>query len=227
MSQAKKRFQKTIAKTVSLDYLLYLPKDYDADPEKKWPLMLFLHGAGERGEDLELLKHHGPPRLLEEGKELPFIVASPQCPANSWWNLHVEELGLLLDALEEEYRVDKSRVYLTGLSMGAYGSWHLATIFPKRFAAVVPICGAGLQFFGFPTRVHALRDVPLWVFHGAKDEVVPLRESEILVEELRKVGGNVRFTVYPEAGHDSWTETYANPELYTWLLEQRLPNDRL
>ncbi len=225
MGQTKERFEKTVQKVVSLDYLLYLPPDYEADSDKKWPLMLFLHGAGERGADLELVKRHGPPKLVEEGKDFPFIVASPQCPANSWWNLHVEELGLLLDELEQELRVDRSRIYLTGLSMGAYGSWHLATLMPKRFAAVVPICGGGLHFFGFPARVQVLRDVPIWVFHGAKDEVVPLRESELLVEELRKVGGNVQFTIYPEAGHDAWTETYANPKLYQWLLEQRLPTE--
>jgi len=226
MSQVKKRFERTVQKTVALDYLLYLPPGYGQDEQKQWPLLLFLHGAGERGNDLDLVKRHGPPRLIAEGKEFPFIVVSPQCPQNSWWNLHVEDLALLLDELESQYRVDRNRIYLTGLSMGGYGSWHLAVESPGRFAAVVPICGAGLPFFGFPARVQALRDVPIWVFHGAKDEVVPLRESEILVEELRKVGGNVRFTVYPDAGHDSWTETYANPELYEWLLEQSLPRNR-
>ena len=224
MAQARMCFQKTVEKSITLDYLLYLPKDYDQDPEKEWPLLLFLHGAGERGSDLGLVKRNGPPRLVEEGMELPFIVVSPQCPANSWWNLHVEDLALLLDELQVRYRVDQTRIYLTGLSMGGYGSWHLAAEFPERFAAVVPICGAGLHFFGFPARVQVLRDVPIWVFHGAKDEVVPLRESEILVNELRKVGGRVLFTVYPEAGHDAWTETYADPKLYTWLLEQRLPS---
>lgn len=218
-----KSFRKVVEKEVALDYLLYLPPEYDHDEQKNWPLVLFLHGAGERGSDLEVLKKHGPPRLIAEGKQLPFIVVAPQCPVDSWWNLHVESLDLLLDELEAQYRVDKRRIYLTGLSMGGYGSWHLAAHNPTRFAAVVPICGGGLRFFGFPERVRVLKDVPIWVFHGAKDEVVPLKESEILVEELRKVGGNVRFTVYPEADHDSWTETYANPELYEWLLAQRLP----
>lgn len=223
MQEKVKQFRKVIEKVVTLDYLLYLPPGYDDDPHKEWPLLLFLHGAGERGSDLELVKRHGPPKLIAEGEEFPFIVVSPQCPENSWWNFHVEGLGLLLDELENEYRVDKKRVYLTGLSMGGYGSWHLAALNPERFAAVVPICGGGLHYFGFPKRVQVLKDVPVWVFHGAQDEVVPLKESEILVEELRKVGGNVSFTVYEEAGHDAWTETYSNPQLYAWLLEKHLP----
>jgi predicted peptidase len=197
---------------VTMDYLLYLPKDYkDKD---SWPLMLFLHGAGERGSDLELVKTHGPPKLIEQGKEFPFIVVSPQCATRRFWQ--PLELSALLDEICEEYHVDQDRIYVTGLSMGGFGTWALATYQPDRFAAIVPICGGGE-----PRRARNIAHLPTWVFHGAKDEAVPLELSEAMVEALKRAGGNVKFTVYPEADHDSWTQAYDTPELYEWLLEQK------
>lgn len=197
---------------VTMDYLLYLPKDY-AEKES-WPLMLFLHGAGERGNDLERVKVHGPPKLMAAGKEFPMIVVSPQCPSNHWWR--PDELNALLDEIVEKYKVDQDRIYVTGLSMGGFGTWALAAYAPERFAALVPICGGGEAF-----ATRRISHVPVWVFHGAKDSVVPLSASETMVEAMRKAKGNVKFTVYPDADHDSWTETYNNPDLYTWLLEQK------
>lgn len=196
-----------------LPYLLYLPRGYH-EGVGTWPLMLFLHGAGERGDDLEQVKKHGPPRIVEECDDFPFIVVSPQCPADEWWDSRV--LIQLLEQLIEDHRVDEDRVYLTGLSMGGYGTWDLATRHPARFAAVVPICGGGT-----PHRVSRLKDVPAWVFHGAKDGVVGIGESQRMVDALEACGGTVRFTVYPEAQHDSWTQTYADPGLYEWLLSCR------
>ena len=201
-----------------VDYLLYLPKSYPKS-RKRWPLMLFLHGAGERGNDLEKVKMHGPPKLIaQEGKEFPFIIVSPQCPAGGWWSndLQIAALNALLDDVVARYRVDADRIYVTGLSMGGFGTWRLACDYPGRFAAIAPICGGG-----DPARVERIKHLPVWVFHGAKDETVPLRASEAMVDALKKAGGNVRFTVYPEAGHDSWTETYNNTELYEWLLKQK------
>ncbi len=200
--------------TVELDYLLYLPEGYDQKDD--WPLLLFLHGAGERGHDLQLVKKHGPPKLIDEGKEFPFIVVSPQCPLGSWWSTKPLELTALLDEIVAKHKVDKERIYLTGLSMGGFGTWTLAAYTPNRFAAIMPICGGGETLL---TRV--LGHVPTWVFHGAKDPVVPLKRSEDMVEALKRVNKNVKFTVYPEALHDSWTETYNNPEVYQWLLEQK------
>ena len=197
---------------VELNYLLYLPQDYDQ--KESWPLLLFLHGAGERGDDLDLVKKHGPPKLIEAGKEFPFIVVSPQCPGNRRWEAF--ELAALLDEITEKYKVDQDRIYVTGLSMGGFGTWSLFAHQPKRFAALVPICGGGE-----PIIAKLFRPIPVWVFHGAKDTAVPLERSEKMVEAMKQAGGNVRFTVYPEAGHDSWTETYANPELYEWLLQQK------
>ena len=122
----------------------------------------------------------------------------------------------MLDEIVEKYKIDRDRIYVTGQSMGGFGTWSLAAYQPHRFAALVPICGGGKPF---EARLYA--HVPVWVFHGAKDKAVPIREAEEMVEALKKNGGNVKFTVYPEAGHDAWTETYANPELYKWLLQQK------
>jgi predicted peptidase len=200
-----------------LDYLLFLPEDYGADPHKKWPLLLFLHGLGETGDDLEMLKMHGIPKVVEEWDDFPFITVSPQCPYRSCWMSEADTLNALLDDVVETYAVDAERVYLTGLSMGGYGTWHLATQYPDRFAAVVPIAGGG-----DPDQVCALKDVPIWAFHGAKDDVVYPEESKKMVNALEACGGNVQFTLYPDAYHNSWTQTYENPELYQWLLKHSL-----
>ncbi|NCO40294.1 MAG: hypothetical protein AUJ96_29865 [Armatimonadetes bacterium CG2_30_66_41] len=211
--QSANAFEKTITKVVSANYLLYLPEGYE-DTDEKWPLLLFLHGAGERGGDLEKVKLHGPVKLVEQGKGLPFVVVSPQCPENRWWD--VESLDALLDQIVATYRIDEDRVYRTGLSMGGFGTWALAIARPNRFAALAPICGGGA-----PRLTRHLAHIPAWVFHGAKAEVVPLSESQNMVEALKSFGGDVRLTVYPEAGHDSWTAAYDNPDLYAWFLSHR------
>jgi predicted peptidase len=196
---------------LSLRYLLYLPESYEEDKARRWPLILFLHGAGERGTNIELVRGIGLAKVVDQRPDFPFIVLSPQCPRNDYWS--PGPLATLLDHIEATQRVDPDRVYVTGLSMGGYGTWEMAIAYPQRFAAIAPICGGG-----DPDRVCAIASVPVWAFHGAKDDVVPIRESEKMVAALRECGGNVRFTVYPDAGHDSWTPTYANPELYSWFL---------
>lgn len=216
MKQEPLRFRQEVVRHVEMPYLLALPTDYGAS-EGPWPLLMFLHGAGERGDDVEIVKRNGPPRLIAKGQELPFIVVSPQCSTREYWPQKVDELSALLDHIIDTYYVDARRVYLTGISMGGYGTWHLAAAEPERFAALVPICG------GFGQAVHhvcALKDIPIWVFHGARDDVVPVTESERLVKALVECGGNVRFTIYPEAGHDSWTQTYNDPTVFEWLLKQ-------
>jgi predicted peptidase len=197
---------------ITMNYLIYLPKDYDE--KQSWPLLLFLHGAGERGDDLELVKVHGPPKLIAQGKEFPFIVVSPQCPADGHWQ--PVKLAALLDEICEKHKVDQDRIYVTGLSMGGFGTWALAAYQPDRLAAIVPICGGG-QWFWARNMAH----LPTWVFHGAKDEAVALSQSEEMVDALKKAGAEPKFTIYPEVAHDSWTETYNNPEVYEWLLAQR------
>lgn len=212
--QHEHTFEAEIVKTVRLGYLLYLPKDYGTVPQKKLPLILFLHGMGERGNNLERVKVHGIPKIVEQKDDFPFIAVSPQCPGRSFWTMELEALNALLDEIIETYAVDTNRIYLTGLSMGGFGSWSLAIKYPDRFAAIAPVCGGGE-----PEKVSVLKDIPVWVFHGGKDQTVPLKRSEEMVDALKACGGNVKFTVYPDAGHDSWTETYDNPELYKWFLK--------
>ncbi|MBN1796544.1 MAG: prolyl oligopeptidase family serine peptidase [Sedimentisphaerales bacterium] len=215
-SQVSKHFEKKKVETIMMDYLLYLPEDYGKS-EQKWPLMIFLHGAGERGSELEKVKVHGPPKLIEQGREFEFVIISPQCPQDLWWPEKMEEIIALLDEIESKYDIDTDRVYMTGLSMGGFGTWAVASKYSERFAAIAPICG-GIE----PLFAEKFKALPIWAFHGAKDQVVPLSNSARIVEEIKKVGGNAKLTVYPEAGHDSWTVTYENPQLYEWFLEHRI-----
>lgn len=198
---------------IEMNYLMYLPQGYEADTIKTWPLMVFLHGAGETGTDVEKIKLHGPPKLIEEGHQFPFIIASLQTPTYGW---KAENVMDLLMNLLKSYRVDNERIYLTGLSMGGYGTWDIAQKYPEMFAAIIPICGGGDT-----SAIWTLRYTPVWCFHGAKDDVVPIYRSEEMVDALKGYNENVKFTVYPEAGHDSWTETYNNNEIYNWLLSHR------
>ena len=215
MTQKAHEFAAEVTRKVRLGYLVHLPAGYGKDPQKKWPLIFFLHGRGERGDDLELLKKHGIAKVVEQREDFPFIAVSPQCPTTSMWVVEVDALNALLDEVLSKYNVDEDRVYLTGLSMGGSGSWHLVAAHPDRFAAVAPICGG----YGDPLAAPLLKDVPIWVFHGARDTTVLLSRSQGMVDALKAVGGNVRFTVYPDAEHDSWTQTYDNPELYEWFLQ--------
>lgn len=204
---------------LTLDYLIYLPDGY-GHLQKDWPLMVFLHGAGERGDDLDKVKLHGPPKLVGQGRSLPFIIVSPQCPEIEWWPNLSQHVNALIDEMVETYDVDEDRIYLTGLSMGGYGTWTIAAIYPQRFAAIAPVCGGGSPFDAFK-----LKDLPIRAFHGAKDPVVPLQRSQEMVEAINRIGGNAQLTVYPEAEHDSWTETYNNDKFYEWLLSHSRTQD--
>lgn len=212
--QTEQKFSGKVTRDVSLGYQLYIPENYVSTDPSPWPLVLFLHGSGERGNDLSKVAVHGPARLAKEGKAFPFILVSPQCPDGQWWN--AEDLMALLKDIQSKYRVDENRIYITGLSMGGYGTWDLISKYPGVFAAAVPVCGGG-----DPRMVRFAVKTPVWAFHGEKDNVVNPQESKDLVDALLKAGGNAKLTLYPEAGHDSWTETYNNPEVYTWLLNQK------
>jgi predicted esterase len=196
------------------DFFVYLPPDYDKDPQKKWPLVLFLHGSGERGYDLNLLTRQGLPQEIEKGRNFPFIVVAPQVSPGEWWS--IPELDDLLDSLPSKYRIDPDRVYLTGLSMGGFATWAYLAAEPQRFAAAVPICGGG-----DPEDAARFKDMPIWVFHGGKDDAVPIQRSQEMVDALKKLGNDVKFTVYPDVDHFSWVPAYKYPELYKWLLEQK------
>lgn len=210
---------------IQIRYLQSLPPEYANDPTNAksgeghgWPLVLFLHGAGERGDDLEKLKLHGLPSLVASGKQFPFILISPQCPANGWWDPLV--LGRLLDGVEATLKVDVDRVYVTGLSMGGFGTWDLARWMPSRFAAIAPICGGGDAgtLWIFP----GMQKLPVWAFHGDKDKIVPLKRSQEMIDALRVLGNNeAKLTVYPGVGHNSWSKAYGDPALYAWLLSHK------
>ena len=208
--------RQTLGAAPAYRYLVNLPAGYDPnDADKRWPVLLFLHGSGERGDDLEKVKVHGPPKVAPTRPDFPFIVISPQCPANDRWL--PAELAALLDEVAAKYRTAADRVYLTGLSMGGYGTWSLAAEYPGRFAAIAPICGGG-----DPTDTARVRQIPAWVFHGGKDPVVPVERAHEMVDALKKTdAAEVKLTIYPDAGHDSWTVTYDNPELYAWLLAHK------
>jgi predicted peptidase len=216
-----KQFQFTKTEQFKVDYLLFLPKAYEAKAANRWPLILFLHGAGERGSDVWKVATHGPGKYARAHPDFPFILVSPQCPERQIWSKEV--LLRLLDEITAKYAVDTNRIYLTGLSMGGYGTWDLGLAYPEKFAAIVPICGGGQMISLLLSRhdkAAALKTLGVWAFHGGKDPVVPLAESQRMVDALKKDGlPDVKLTVYPEAGHDSWTETYNNPELYEWLLK--------
>jgi len=236
---------------VQINYLLSLPADYGKNPFKKWPMIVFLHGSGERGstlEELDLLKLHGPPRVIAEGPDLEtltdrFIVLSPQY--NTWyWSTKFDAMDTLLDDIQEAYAVDSRRIYLTGISMGGFGTWRYALRHPDRFAALAPFAGGWnyvveSTYVGYgqagvsivldtspPDNLCDLREVPSWVFHGAQDVGIPAKETaEILVKVLQACGGNVRYTLYPDKAHDVWTDAYADRALYDWFLEQRGPGN--
>jgi predicted peptidase len=227
-AQSVHAFTQSRTQTFAYRYLLALPSGYEGGGDTRWPLLLFLHGAGERGDDVWSVARHGPPKLLRSEGSTPagmflaanFIVVSPQCPKGAWWD--TESLLALLDEISSTHRVDSRRVYLAGLSMGGFGTWELGVSHPERFAAIVAICGGG----SFATVYQAnerkrqeLRTLAVWAFHGALDKSVPLGESQRMIDLLKNAGvTDVQLTVYPEANHDSWTVTFANPDLYRWLL---------
>ena len=226
--QHPQSFEKQV--TIKLDYLLYLPSDYGKDESKKWPLIVFLHGSGESGNDVQKVTKHGPPELLSNGTDLPlknFVVVSPQCPSSRvGWQPYM--LNPFLDEILAKYKVDPDHVYLTGLSMGGYGTWLWAEQNPGRFAAIAPMSGGGNANPRIVRR--SLSHMPVWNFHGEADPTVPISESEAMVEAVKKTGNqDVKFTRYPGVGHDCWSQAYGNAELYEWFLQhtrQPMPQGR-
>jgi len=206
--------QQTVEKyAIELEYLQYLPEGYEDDDTTLWPVLIFLHGVGEVGTDIEMIKIHGLPKLIEAGKQFPFIVLSPQARSRGW---NPEDLHIMMETAFKYLRVDPERIYLTGLSMGGFGTWATAIAYPDLFAAIIPICGGG-----DPAEAEKLKDMPVWCFHGDNDTVVPMALSENMVNALKEYNPEVKFTVYPGVGHDSWTTTYENEAIYNWLLQHK------
>lgn len=215
VSAQQSAYRVTLKPELELQYLLYLPDAYEKDGESEFPLLLFLHGGGESGNDLDKVKTHGPPSMIAEGHSFPFLVLTPQNPhSRKLWN--ETALITLLDKIEQEYRVDKTRIWIAGLSRGGYGAWRMAIQYPDRFAALVAICGETPDHYA-----RWLGQMPIWVFHGEKDRAISIKESNEMVAALRKNGNPVRYTKYPDTGHNAWDKAFTNPELYTWLLDQK------
>jgi predicted peptidase len=214
MAQIQTREKTKIVRKTTLNYLLWLPADYKKDKSKTFPVMIFLHGSGERGENLDLVKKNGPPSFVENRPDFPFILVSPQCPEGTWWEIGDQQV--MLEKLLDKYRIDRSRIYLTGLSMGGFGTWAWACKYPDQFAAIAPVCGGGDAIFA-----DKLKNVPVWAFHGEADPVVPVKLSVEMVEAVNANGGSAKITVYPGVGHDSWINAYNDQELYKWLLSNR------
>ena len=181
--------------------------------------IVFLHGASDRGDDINKVVNRGPHKFIEKNK-LPFIILSPQCEHGEYWE--TDKVMHLIDLAIEQHAIDTNRIYLTGLSMGGFGTWQIASHHPDRFAAIVPICGGGTPHMAFK-----LRNTPVWVFHGSKDTIIPILKSEEMVRSLKLEGNDAIFTVYPDTGHDAWTETYNKDELYNWFLKHELNSEKL
>jgi len=213
--ESAEHFETTINKRVTAKYLLIKPKDYSASEE--YPLLIFLHGRGEQGDDLEKVRIHGPFNKISE-LDIPVIIVAPQSPLDEWWD--VDTLEALTEELIGELNVDEDRVYLTGLSMGGAATWELGVRHPEWFAAIAPICG-----WSVPSKASRLKNVAVWAFHGRRDKVIPVQETINMINSINETNTDARLTIYPDAGHDSWTETYDNPELYKWLFSKRRVGD--
>jgi predicted peptidase len=206
--------------SVSYPYLRYLPESYGRQPARRWPLIIFLHGSGERGDDPSLLKRFALPQWLETQPDFPAVVVSPQCPADTRWQAYEAALEAFLLMTISSLAVVPTRIYLTGISMGGQGAWYWGARHPEHFAAILPICGRIPEGDDFPRAVCALKATPVWVFHGARDDRVPITHSDTLVATLHACGGDVRYTVLPEADHLCWDAVYPHPAWSAWLLAQ-------
>ena len=198
----------------ALHYLIFEPDPGLLPPDRKRPLVLFLHGSGERGDDLDKVKKHGPPARFMKDDGLPFVLVAPQCPEGVWWNAD-DVIGLLEEVIGK-HDIDPQRVHLTGLSMGGFGTWAILAKKPDLFASAVPICGGG-----DPGTAARFKDVPIWAFHGVDDDVVPVGKTRAMEEALRAAGArDLHATYYEGVGHDSWTRTYDNPAVYAWMMQR-------
>ena len=221
-----------------LRYLIQTPTAKIKKPKYGWPLLLFLHGYGECGNEIKKVKKHGPPKLIDRFELLAgCVIVSPQCQRNSWWRVDVLK-ALVNEVIALRGDIDQQRLYVTGLSMGGYGIWSYISHYPDYFAAAIPICGggnplnlpanrpprkAGIKNEFKPEGLKGAKGLPLWTFHGTQDRSVPIKETEMLVQILKDAGStHVRFTPYLGAGHvAAWEKAYENPEVWKWLFSKR------
>lgn len=200
----------------TLQYYLSYPPGYFEREDASYGILLFLHGGGEAGGDLDDLQKNGPPKMMAEGYPFPFLVLAPQNPhQKKWWD--IKAVNQLLDSIVANNRVDKNRVYLTGLSRGGSAAWEMAVQYPDKFAALAVVCGMA------PTPyAHWLeKKMPIWVFHGVEDQVIPVAESDNMVRKLVEMGYDVKYSRYENIGHNSWEKAYTTEELYQWMANQK------
>ena len=199
----------------TLDYVISYPDGYS--PDKTYPLLIHLHGAGTRGDNIDLIYDTavGPLGEVNRGHDLPFIIAAPQCRGKMWFEIS-ETVLEFIDDVSARPDVDRSRIYMCGISMGGYACWYFAMFRSELLAAIMPVCGGGMPAFA-----SYLKDLPVWAHHGALDNVVDVNETLNMVKALRRLGSEVKLTIYPDRDHDCWTPTFANPEVYEWLLSHR------
>ncbi|MGC4039473.1 MAG: prolyl oligopeptidase family serine peptidase [Flavobacterium sp.] len=209
--EIKEKFSKKLTSEIEVGYVLQLPEKQ----KDKFPLIVFLHGSGERGTDLELVKSHSPFTYKSLIKQ-PVAILAPQCPENVWWD--TEALYQLILSVSNKYNIDKSRIYLTGLSMGGWGTWKLAEEHPELFAAIAPVCAPVDRTMVF--NIEKLKDMPVKIYHGAIDDVVPPVQSIEIYQELKKINKGAELILFSEDNHNSWDSTYSNPKFYEWLLAQ-------
>jgi predicted esterase/antitoxin component YwqK of YwqJK toxin-antitoxin module len=209
------------AKEVQYNYLLYLPKEYQDDPNKKWPLIVYLHGGSMRGNDLEKLKWYGLPKLIDEENDFPFIIVSPQCPEAKDWATD-KWFMIMMNDLSNKYRILKERIYLTGVCMGGAGVWYLCSKYPDIFAAAAPVAGF-TNYLNLPAKAERIKHIPFWIFHSENDKIVPIKESEDMLNALNKCKGNTRSSFTKEGGHNVKyvTDVYRNQDLYDWFMKYK------
>ena len=199
-----------------LRYLVRCPNGFDKNTQ--YPAIFFLHGAGSRGTDVQNLITNPFFQDIQKHRDFPFVIIAPLCTENTWFDLWERLMALVKQSASLPY-VDENRIYLMGASMGGYGTWQMAMSLPEYFAAMVPICGGGLFW-----NAARLVNIPVWAFHGAKDTVIPVEESQKMVDAVNASGGNAKLTIYPENDHNAWSDTYSNPEVFAWLLSHRNTN---
>jgi predicted peptidase len=216
INKSIKEFSTSPTLTVSLKYYIYFPDNY-YDSDTSFPMVLFLHGSGERGDDIRLVEEHGIPKMINNGHTFPFITVAPQCPKFQRWSepLYSKALIFLVEEIIRNNRVDIGRIYATGLSMGGYGTLSIAKERPDLFSAIVPVCG-GMDI----TNIENLKEIPIWLFHGDADEVVPVENSELIYDLLKPINPDIKITIYKGVDHNSWDRTYDNKKMYEWMLKQ-------
>ncbi|MCW3161035.1 carboxylesterase family protein [Chryseobacterium oryctis] len=210
--EIKAELNKEFKRQEKVSYIL----DYPKNSKGNVPLIVFLHGSGERGNDLEMVKAHSPFTYKNLIKE-PVAILAPQCPANTWWD--TVTIFNLIKEIQEKYNIDTSRIYLTGLSMGGWGTWKLAMEHPELFAAVAPVCAPSDRVM--EANIGQFKNLPVKIFHGGNDDIVSPINSINMYQAIKKVNPNVSLTIFPDDNHNSWDSTYSDPKFYEWMLSQK------